>query len=287
MTRSKLAFLSAMSIFGTIGVFLKYIPLDASVIAFFRGAMGVLFLAAVMLVTRKKPDLQAIRKNLLLLFVSGAAIGANWILLFKSYAYTSIATSTVCYYLAPLFLLLAAPLLGEKLTPKKILCIGIALIGLVCVSGVIEEGLPDKKEITGLLLALGAALLYATVMLLNKRFSPIPAYDKTVLQLGFATIVLLPYLLMTKNLGVPQLTGIQWLLLILVGVLHTGVAYAMYFGAIKDLSAKTIAIFSYVDPMIAVVLSTCVLREEFSTWDIVGTALILGSALYSELPERK
>lgn len=287
MNRSKWSFLSAMGIFGTIGIFVKYIPLSSAFIAFFRGVIGVAFLIALMLLTKKKPDFPAIRKNLLLLFISGAAIGVNWILLFESYRYTTVATATVCYYLAPLFLLLASPLLGEKLTAKKLLCIAIALTGLVFVSGIIESGLPGITEGKGILLGLGAAVLYATVMLLNKKLSPIPAYDKTILQLGSAALVLLPYLLLSGSFVLPQLTGTQWALLCLVGVLHTGIAYAMYFGAMKDLPAKTMAIFSYLDPVIAVVLSAVVLQEGITPWGIAGTVLILGSALYSELPEKK
>lgn len=286
MTKSKLAFLSAMGIFGTIGIFVKYIPLSSALIAFIRGVMGVIFLAAVMLLTQKKPDKDAIKKNLPILFLSGAAIGVNWILLFESYNHTTVATATVCYYLAPLFLLLASPLLGEKLTARKLLCVGIALLGLVFVSGVVEGGIPGIYEIKGILFGIGAALLYATVMLLNKKLSPIPAYDKTVLQLGFAALVLLPYLLFTGGFSIPELTIVQWLLLGSVGVLHTGIAYTLYFGAMNDLPAKTIAIFSYLDPVIAVILSSLLLQEKLTLWGVVGTVLILGSALYSELPEK-
>lgn len=286
MTKSKLTFLSAMGIFGTIGIFVKYIPLSSALIAFIRGVMGVIFLAAVMLLTRKKPDKDAIKKNLSILFLSGAAIGFNWILLFESYNHTTVATATVCYYLAPIFLLLASPLLGERLTARKLLCVGIALLGLVFVSGVTEGGIPGITETKGILFGIGAALLYATVMLLNKKLSPIPAYDKTVLQLGFAALVLLPYLLFTGEFSAPQLTFVQWLLLGLVGILHTGIAYTLYFGAMKDLPAKTIAIFSYLDPVIAVILSSLLLQERITLWGVVGTVLILGSALYSELPAR-
>ena len=286
MKRSKYVFLSAMGIFGTIGIFVRYIPLSSAQIAFFRGVMGVIFLSALMLVCRKKPDIPAIKRNLSILLLSGTAIGLNWILLFESYQYTTVATATVCYYLAPLILLLAAPLIGERLTGKKLLCIGIALVGLICVSGVLDSGLPDPGQIKGILLGIGAAVLYATVMLLNKKLTPIPAYDKTILQLGSAALIILPYLLITRSFTPPEMDRVQWLLLIVVGILHTGIAYALYFGSMKELNAQTIAIFSYLDPVAAVLLSALLLREPMSATDIIGTILILGSALYSELPER-
>ena len=287
MNRSKIKLLSAMTIFGTIGVFKYYLPISSASLAFFRGLMGVLFLAGCMLVTRQKPDFAAIRKNLLLLVISGAAIGLNWIMLFEAYNHTTIATATVCYYLAPLFLLLFSPFLGERLTLKKIACIAVAMVGTIFVSGIIEGGLPSFSELQGILLGMGAAVLYASVMVMNKKFTPIPAYDKTIMQLGAAAIVILPYLLFAGGFGISGLTGLQWGNFVTLGIVHTGIAYALYFGSMKDLSAQTIAIFSYIDPAIAVLLSTLLLKQPITGWGIAGTVLILGSALYSELPEKQ
>lgn len=283
---SKLKFLGAMGIFGTIGIFVRYLPLSSAAVAFCRAVMGLAFLAIIMVLSGKKPDMTAIRKNLPILVISGAAMGFNWILLFQSYRYTTVATATVCYYLAPLLLLLASPLVGEKLTVKKLLCVGVALIGLVCVSGVVDNGLPAWNELQGVLFGVGAAILYATVMFLNKKLSPIPAYDKTVLQLGSAAVTIFPYLLLTEGWALPAMSGVQWGLLILVGIVHTGVAYTLYFGSMKDLNAQSIAVFSYLDPVIAIILSALLLREPMTPANIVGTVLILGSALYSELSKK-
>jgi drug/metabolite transporter (DMT)-like permease len=286
MQKEKWMLLGAMGIFGTIGLIVRYIPLSSAVIACARGFMGLVFLLGVMLLTKKKPDLPAIRRNFLLLAVSGAAMGFNWILLFESYRYTTVATATVCYYLAPLMLLLACPLLGERLTAKKLLCVGIALVGLVFVSGVLQQ-MPTKEELLGIAFGLGAAVLYASVMFMNKKLSPIPAYDKTILQLGSAAVVILPYILLTEGIPSFSLTAIQWVLLIVVGIVHTGIAYALYFGSMKNLRAQTIAVFSYLDPVIAVLLSALVLREPMTWGNILGAILILGSALYSELPTKE
>lgn len=276
-----------MGIFGTIGIFVKFIPLSSVAVAFFRGLLGVAFLLSVILLGRKKPDLQTIKSHLPVLFLSGTAIGLNWILLFESYQYTSVATATVCYYLAPLFLVLASPLLGENLTPRKLGCVVAALLGLVFVSGMVGGTPPSLAELKGIFLGIGAAILYAGVILLNKKLSAVAAYDKTVLQLGASTLVILPYLLLTEGFSFPALTGVQWLLLFAVGIVHTGIAYTMYFYSIRNLNAHTIGIFSYLDPVIAVVLSALLLKEPITVWGIVGSVLILGSALYSELPAKK
>jgi len=287
MNTSKLKFLGAMGIFGTVGIFVRYIPLPSAMIAFCRGVLGVAFLLLFLLVTGKKLSLPDIKKHIWVLCLSGAAIGANWILLFEAYRYTTVATATVCYYFAPLFLLLASPLIGEKLTLKKLGCIAVALAGMVFMSGVLKGGLPAMTELTGIALAVAAALLYATVMLLNKKLRSVAGYDRTVMQLGASALVVLPYLWLSKQLNVPDMTAQQWLLLAVVGVVHTGIAYAMYFGAMKSLNAQTVAVFSYLDPVIAVLLSALWLKEPMDTYNIIGTVLILGSALYSEMPERK
>jgi RarD protein len=285
--KSKLQLLGAMGIFGTIGIFVKYIPLPSAAIAFARGILGVIFLLLAMLFTRQKPAWAAIRKNLLLLVLSGAAIGINWVLLFESYRYTSVAVATICYYLAPLFLILMSPLLGERLTGKKFLCIASAFGGMVLLSGVTEGAAITLDQMQGILLATGAAVFYATVMLLNKKLSPISAYDKTIIQLAAASLVILPYLLITGGFDFTELPPLGWVLLAVVGIVHTGFAYALYFGSMKSLPAHTIAIFSYLDPVLAVILSALVLQESLRVTGIIGAVLILGSAMYSELPERK
>lgn len=283
MQKSKFMLLGAMGIFGTVGIFVKYIPLSSGAVALSRALLGIVFLLGIMALTRQKLSLEAIRKNLLLLCLSGAAMGFNWVLLFESYRYTSVATATVCYYLAPVFLILASPLVNEKLTQKKLICVAVALTGLIFVSGITEGGITSPAELRGVGLALGAAALYATVMLLNKKLSPIPAYDKTILQLAAAAVVIFPYILLSSGFDSSAMTPLGWVLLAVVGIVHTGLAYTLYFGSMKDLQAQTIAIFSYLDPVIAVLLSALLLKEPLSGWGIAGTVLILGSALLSEL----
>ena len=147
----------AMTIFGTIGIFVKYIPLPSSVIACTRGFVGVIFLLLVTLISKNKISFKDIKKNLLLLVISGAFIGINWILLFEAYRYTTVATATLCYYMAPIFITIASPfILKEKLTLKKSFCVLVALIGMFFVSGIV--GTADLHiSVPGILCGLGAA----------------------------------------------------------------------------------------------------------------------------------
>lgn len=275
----------AMLIFGSIGVFRRYIPLSSAWMACVRGVIGTLFLLGVVTVSKKRVDKKAIRKNLLPLLVSGTAIGINWILLFEAYRYTTVAIATLCYYMAPVVVILLAPvLLKEKMTVKKSLCAAVAVFGMLLVSGIFDGGATAGGSGTGIVLGLGAAGFYATAMLTNKFIKEISAYDKTIMQLGVAAVVVLPYALLTS--GVQEfstLTVPQVLLLLAVGIIHTGIAYWLYFGSMDRLSGQTIAVYSYIDPAFAVVLSVVVLREETSALGIVGAVLILGSTLLSEM----
>ena len=275
--------IASMCIFGTIGILRRYIPLSSSLVALVRGIVGCLFLAAVVLLRRQKFDRAAIRQNLWLLLISGAAIGFNWIFLFEAYNYTSVATATLCYYLAPILVILASPLvLKETLTLKKGLCTLAALAGMVLVSGVSETGFTGLAEMKGILFGLGAAVLYASVILMNKKLKPIPAYDKTILQLGAASLALLPYVLATENWAQVTVTPLALVLLLVAGVVHTGLAYWMYFGSMDSLNAHTVALFSYIDPILAIILSMVLLREPMGIPAAIGAVLILGAAYISE-----
>ena len=246
----------SMLIFGTIGIFRHYIPFPSAFVAMSRGFIGVLFLAAFLLVSRKKISLSAIKNNLLLLLLSGAFIGINWMLLFEAYNHTTVATATLCYYMAPVFIMIASTVfLGEKLTLKKSICIIGAIIGMVLVSGIIETGIPSASEISGMIFGLGAAVFYATVILLNKKMKDISSYDMTIVQLFMAAVIVMPYSLLCEDIVFSGVRPFSFLMLALIGVLHTGVAYVLYFGSVKKLPSDKVAIYAYIDPIVAIFLS--------------------------------
>lgn len=277
-----------MFIYGTIGIFVRNIPLPSSVISMVRGLIGAPFLLLVLAVKKQKLNIPAIRRNLKYLLISGALLGFNWILLFEAYRYTTVATATLCYYLAPIIIVALSPIIfKEKLTVKKVLCILAAIVGMYFVSGMASGGLPQLSELKGVLLALGAALLYAMIVITNKMLRDLPAYDKTIFQLALSALVLLPYNLFTGSFQGFTISATSLLFLLALGVIHTGVAYLLYFGSMDALPSQTLAILSYIDPLVAVLVSAFILREAVGAGEFFGAALILGAALISELPERK
>lgn len=287
-TNAKVSLILAMVIFGTIGIFRKYIPLPSGIVACVRGILGVAFLLVFIKIKKIKMDRESIKKHLWILLVSGGFIGLNWVLLFESYRYTSVAVATLCYYMAPIFVMIVSPfLLKEKLTVKKVLCVIVALIGMVFVSGVLDGGISDVSEMKGILFGLGAAALYATVIMMNQKLREVPTYDKTIMQLGAAAVVLIPYILFVEDLSAVVLTPLIVFMLIIVGVVHTGIAYALYFGSMNGLKAQTVALFSYIDPIVAIILSAMFLKEPMTIYSAIGAVLVLGATMISELPEKR
>ena len=275
-----------MLVFGTVGLFVRGTNLPSSLIALIRGVIGSLFLFGFSFLRKSPIDKKIIKENLLLLVLSGACIGFNWILLFEAYRYTTVATATVCYYLAPMFIILYSPLvLREKLTLRRVICVAAALCGMVLVSG--GAGINGRREIIGILFGTGAAVLYASAVLINKRMTAIGGFDRTLVQLSAASASLLPYVLLTENLSALSFTPKNIGILAILGIIHTGICYTLYFTAVKDLKAQTSAILSYIDPVAALILSAVLLNEPMSLQSGIGAALILGSMLISELNFKK
>ncbi|WP_432629064.1 DMT family transporter [Brotaphodocola sp.] len=285
--KSYLMILSAMLIFSTLGIFRRYIPLSSGMLACTRGFLGSAFLLLfIFLRGRKLPNLG--KRNLFLLAITGALIGVNWIFMFEAYNYTTVAMATMCYYMQPTIVVLISPIvLRERITGKKLACAITAIIGMVFLSGIMEGGKVRAEDMTGMLYALGAAGLYASVIILNKKIQVEDSYVKTVIQLIFATLILIPYLLVTERGNSQNLDMLAIIMVIIVGIVHTGIAYALYFGSMKELKAQSIAVLSYTDPVFALILSALVLHEQLSIFGMLGAVLIIGSALISEISVRK
>ena len=286
---AKLRLVFAMTMFGTLGLFIRAIPLPSSIIALVRGTVGAAFLLAVCAMRKTPPDKKAIGRNLKFLIPCGVAMGFNWILLFEAYRYTTVAVATLCYYLSPVIILLLSPLvLKEKLTALKAGCIALALAGMFLVSGVLQSGMSGESlNLTGIALGLGAAVLYALIVLLSKQLRDISSYDTTIMELGISAVVMLIYNLVTVDFAALTCPPLGLASLAVVAIFHTGVCYALYFGSIAVLPAQTSALFSYIDPVVAILLSALLLREPMDMLSAIGAVLILGSTLLGELMESR
>lgn len=272
----------AMFIFGTLAPFVRNIGVSSGELALYRALMAVVLVGGYLLITKQGLNIAQIKKGFVLLLLSGAAMGFNWILLFEAYKYTTVSVATLSYYFAPVIVMVVCPLLfKEKLSLKQIVCFLMSTTGLVLITGTAGGG---KQDLLGIAFGLGAALLYATVMLLNKFIKGVTGIHRTFIQFLAAVVVLVPYVTLTSGYTLGGLDEFGWSCLLVVGLVHTGITYCMYFSALKELPGQKVAILSYIDPLVAVLVSVVWLSEPISVQQIIGGLLILGFTLWSEFP---
>lgn len=279
---SRLMLIASMIIFGTLGPFVRNIAVSSGELALYRAILAALLLAAFLAVTKQKIPFDKIRREVPLLLASGVAMGVNWILLFEAYKYTTVSVATLSYYFAPVIVTLACPLLfRERLSGRQILCFVMSTLGLVLITGI--SSTRGSNDFAGILFGLGAAAFYATVILLNKFIKNVAGIHRTFLQFLAAIVVLLPYVAMTSGFTLGSLSSSGWINLLIVGLIHTGVTYCLYFSSLKELPGQKAAILSYIDPLVAVLISVTILGETMTLQQAAGGVLILGFTLLNEL----
>lgn len=274
----------AMLIWGTIGLFVRGIELGSIEIAFFRALIGSGFLLIISLLKRDKIDREILKENLLILSISGLSLGMNWFTLFQAMKYTTISNAVLSYYFAPVFIvLLSAIVLKEKIGIKNVICLLGAVLGLFLIlkSGN-EESIHAYNHTKGVLYGLAGAVIYAVIVLLNKHIRGLSGFQATMIQLSIAAIVLAPIVIIQNSIEFNSIDIKTWFLILIVGVIHTGIAYLLYFPSIKDVPGQTIAILSYLDPITAIVASFIFLKESMGVFQILGGILILLTSYINE-----
>lgn len=272
---------AAMLVFGTIGLFVKNIGFPSSFISFARALTGSIFIALFMLVSGHGLDKKSVLKNLKLLIPSGIAMAFNWICLFEAYRFTGVAVGTLCYYMAPVIVVILSPVfLKEKLTAINVTSVLAAVVGAVLISGVVSG---SAKSAKGILLGLAAAALYSTVVMINKFVKNLSPIETTFVQLSTAAVTMIPYILLTEDITTFVFDRRSVIFTLIVGVFHTGIVYMIYFSSVQKIPAQTTAVFSYIDPVTAIILSAVVLGERLDAVQLIGTFLILAATLFNEL----
>lgn len=284
---AKIMLIISMVIFGTLGIFTRNIAISSGELALYRAILAAVLIFVYLIVTKQKTDFRSIKKELLLLLLSGTAMGINWILLFEAYKYTTISAATLSYYFAPVIVIVACPILfKEKLSGRQMICFLMSALGLVMITGIGD--LRNDNDFIGILFGLGAALFYAAVILLNKFIKNVEGIYRTFLQFISAIVILIPYVKMTSGVTLGNLNFTGWVNLLIVGFIHTGITYCMYFSSLKELPGQKAAILSYIDPLVAVLISVAILGETMTIWQAIGGVFILGFTLWNEIsPETR
>lgn len=280
---ARLQLVLIMLLFGTIGTLSRYIDMPSSIISLGRAFFGVLMILVILAFRRERPDKEAIMRNRWWLLLTSVMMCLNWICQFEAFKRTTIATATLCYYMQPVFYILAAAVvLHERITIKKAVCVLIAFCGMILVSGVIQTGF-HLSEMKGALFGVAGGFFYAMVVLINKYMKDISPVNTTIVQMALVSVIMLPYSAATGAFGAAKVTAAGIIALMVLGLVHTGIGYIFYFDAVNKLPAQTVGILSYIDPVEAVMLSALFLREPVGIFTIIGAVMILGAAAYSEL----
>jgi RarD protein len=279
-SKAVIRYLCALFLYGTIGFFLHFIEYSSDFVVLCRGFFGSLFIGAVLYLKKERIDTEAIRKNLFLMILSGASLGFNWVFLFMGYRY-GMAISSLCNYMAPIIVVvITAVFYKEQINWKQVLCIITAFIGMLLLIGIFgnNEGIDIRCVVYGSLAALGFVIL----VLCNRKLKGIKPLEKTLVQLFVSMIVVLPYVMINDSF--PKHFDLLSVILVLVlGFVHTGLAYICYFSSIDVLPAQTIAVLGYLEPVLNVLIGALVFSEQIGLSGIIGAILILAASLGNEI----
>ena len=268
--------------FGCIGVASQGLPFESEMISLSRSAIGGLFVFAFCLFTKRKMNMELVKKNAVWLILSGASLGINWVFLFEAYKLINVSTAIVCYYLAPVIVTAASPfILKEKLSTGSVICVLTALAGLIFVTGIGTE--MTENAVLGVTYAVAAAVLYAGIIIINKKIIGLGGMERTVFQLGVSAAVMLPYVLIVGALPQGRATLTDVIILLFVSIVLTGILYLLFFSVVDKVNAQTISVILYIDPITAIILSSLILSERMTLIQIFGTILILGATFVNEV----
>ena len=279
-TYERLKYVVAVVLYGTIGMFLRYVSFPSEIVAMCRGLIGSLFIFIYMKVNHKEINKENIKSNRKWLILGGICLGLNWVFLFAAYIKTTVAIASLCNYMAPVIVILIASLvLKEQPDKRKIPCVIAAFMGIVLVS---EFWKGSVGNISGIIMGLLGALCFVGVIICNRKLKDISALDKSLVQLAISVLVIFPYVLI-NNVGKTIDFDFRSILIIfLVGVINTGLAYVFYFSGMSTLSVQVLAILGYLEPVVSVLCSVFFLHEYMGIWGWIGAVLVIGAAVTSE-----
>ena len=274
-----LKYFISVFLYGTLGFFLAFIDVNSEFVVFCRGTFGCLFILLLFVIKKQKLDIKAIKKNFVYLMICGISLGINEIFLFIGYKY-AVSLASLGNYTAPItIIVISAILYKDKLSIKQILCILASFIGVILLTGVFTG---TNNDIRGLIFGLCGSIGFVALVFMNKKLKDIGPYDKTIVQLLFSSLTTLPLIFINKSYLISYDIKTVSILLML-GIIHTGFAYCLYFDSINTLAPIKIALIGYVEPVMSVLIGALFLNESMDIYAIIGAILILGSAIISEL----
>ncbi|MCM1364579.1 MAG: DMT family transporter [Faecalibacterium sp.] len=279
MKKSYLKYILALLLFGTNGIVASFINMSSHEIVLLRTLLGSVLLLAIFLISKGKFTFYKHTRHFIFLTISGIAMGASWMFLYEAYARIGVGISSLLYYCGPVIVMILSPLLfKEKLTAFKIIGFLSVLCGIFLIN---SNAFDTKSDIIGMLCGLASAVMYAFMVIFNKKSKNITGLENSMLQLiiSFLTVAVFTGIKQGFAINIPRTSILP---IIILGLLNTGIGCYLYFSSIGNLSVQSVAICGYLEPLSAVMFSVLFLKEFMLPIQMIGAVLILGGAIFGE-----
>lgn len=277
-TRGQWLMIAGGVLLGTVGVFVEEARQHPLVTVLFRCAFGALALLAWGLATGRMGELRVRGRSWPVVVATGVLMVMNWALFFAAIPRTSIGVATIVFHIQPVWIMLFGTLvLREAVAPRQVAAMLAALLGLVLTTGLLggDAAAWGPDHVSGLLMCLAGSLCYAAVTILAKTEKVVTPFALAWWQCAVGTVLLLWVPLVH---GWPQAPS-SWVWLAGLGVLHTGLAYAILFAGMARLTLGRIAVLQYVYPLTAIVLDWAVYGRALGAVQLAGVGLMAGALL--------
>lgn len=272
-------YFAALLLFGTNGIVASHIALTSYEIVLLRTLIGSLLLLIIFLFHKGKLTFGKHKRQLLFLSIPGVAMGASWMFLYEAYQQIGVGIASLAYYCGPVIVMALSPLLfGEKLTPTKMIGFVAVLCGIYLVNG---RALQEGGIGWGLFCGGMSAIMYAAMVICNKKAACITGLENAMLQLIFSFITVDVFVYIKQGLFI-RIESSDWAPILMLGLLNTGIGCYFYFSSIGKLPVQSVAVCGYLEPLSAVAFSVLLLHETLLPVQLIGAVLIIGGAVFSE-----
>lgn len=283
MKKSYLKYLLSLLLFGSNGLIASRIALSSSEIVLLRTMFGTLLLLGIFVFSRKKFTFWKHKRQFACLAISGIATGLSWIFLYEAYNQIGVSTASLLYYCGPVIVMVLSPLLfKEHLTLVKVTGASSVLLGIFLING---HALQGGKAGFGLFLGAMSAVMYAIMIIFNKKAILITGMENSLLQLAISFLTVAVFVGLKQGYYIPVASS-DWVPILVLGLLNTGIGCYFYFSSIRNLPVQTVSTCGYLEPLSAVLFSVLLLNEAMNFQQALGAVLVIGGAVFSEMPLR-
>ena len=279
MKQAYIKYLLALLLFGSNGVVASYISLTSYEIVFLRSLIGSILLISLFKLADNKIDLTKNKRHLLYLIISGVAMGVSWIFLYEAYQQIGVSIASLAYYCGPVIVMLLSPLLfKERFTLPKVGGFVAVLCGILLIN---TQAIHDGKTPWGLFCGVMSAIMYAFMVIFNKKAHSITGMKNAMLQLITSFLTVAVFLGFRQGFII-HVSRSDWIPILILGLLNTGIGCYLYFSSIANLPVQSVAVCGYLEPLSAIAFSVLLLKEILQPIQMLGAVLVIGGSIFAE-----